>query len=99
MRCEKIIDELFLRSSWVIMVFFLSLFLYEKNLSLYKVERDELRGRLAKLSLEKAYLEKEREEIQKEVKMINESSWIALKLIDELGVVPLGSEKVLFNGD
>ncbi len=91
-----LIDFLFFRIGWVMAFFAMTYLTYgfaKKN----KIEeKDVLEGKIVALEEKKQYLLSEQEDLLLQINSQNDSSWIELVLMRELGVVPEKQIKVHF---
>lgn len=92
-------EEMFIRSWWVIL-FILGCYLsYEQGLQ--KKDRDfaKLQWQYTELQKKKKMLLSLQENFRRELNSQNDPAWIELVLMKELGVVPEGQTKVLFTNE
>lgn len=85
-----------MRSWWVIGVILLGLILYEQGLKKRDRLYQQLSGQLTALQKEKQKALHEFENLNSQINGQHDSSWIEFILIEELGVVPQGQQKIYF---
>ena len=96
---EPLIEILVIRSWWVFL--FLLLFYLGFDQALKKKNQDiaRLHERILNLQQERFIAIDEQEDLQLRLQSQNDSDWVAMVLIRELGLVPKGKVKVHFAKD
>lgn len=95
-KLQWLLEEIFIRSSWVIFIIFICLMVYERNLSQYRSDLAELQLRVSKLTTEITTAEVLNNKLKLQIRNHDNPTWVTLVLIEELGLVPEGHQKVLF---
>lgn len=96
---ERIIEEAFIRSWWVIL-FTLGCYLcYEQGLQKKEFDFIKLQMQYAELQKKKKTLQMQQENFQRQLNSQDDPAWIELVLMNVLGLVPEGQTKVLFIKD
>lgn len=91
------IEEVTLRSWWVIVFLLVSYFVFERAVYWHHREYETFAVRLYSLESERARCLLRQEELRLQVFSQSDPDWIELTLIRRLGVVPEGETKVYFS--
>jgi hypothetical protein len=95
-KIQWFVEEFFFRSSWVVFFIFICLMVYEKNIEHYQLELDDLQIKVTGLNNEKEQAQILNESLKLKVQNQDDPAWVNLVLMEELGLVPIGQQKVIF---
>lgn len=93
---DKLVEEVFIRSWWVI-IFILGCYLsYEQGLQKKDHDFAKLQMQYAELQKKKKMLLSQQEGFRRQLNSQSDPAWVELVLMKGLGLVPEGQTKVLF---
>lgn len=96
-KTEWIINELFLRSWWVIIVLILCLAFYEHEQKKRSEVSEALAAKVKELQLKRISALKAQSSLSTQIASQSDPGWIELILMKELGLTPEGQIKVFFS--
>lgn len=91
----KALEELFLRSWWIILFILACGFFYEQSIKSLNEERAALIKQLSTLKMEKEEALKAQNDLSLKLNSQSDPAWVELTLLKVLGLVPEGQQKVL----
>lgn len=92
----RIVEEMFLRSWWVILFMILCYMFFEQSLKHRDIEYVKLYHQLVDLRLARKLALAEQEKLLMHINSQSDPAWIELTLMRGLGLVPEGQVKVYF---
>lgn len=92
----KLLENLFIRSWWVILFILLCFILFEQGMKRRDQDFTKLSNQLVQLQQEKDKAIKIRDDLTLQINSESDPAWIELTLMKELGVVPEDYIKVFF---
>lgn len=94
---SRLFEEVILKSWWAILFFLITLFAFDQASASRMREERLLRNKVASLIQKKEEAIELQEELELKIASQDDSSWIELTLMKELGLVPEGNTKILFS--
>jgi hypothetical protein len=91
-----LVEEIFFRSWWVVVVFLLCHISYDLGLQHWHKEYSLLKDHLVKIKEEKITALSLKDDLHSQVNSQSDHAWIELTLMKGLGLVPEGQVKVFF---
>lgn len=96
---KQFLDEIFVRSWWVIAFLLICSILFEQGLKERDVNYQQLKDQLASLQQEKLRILELQQELKLQINSQSDLAWIELTLKKGLGLVPENQQKVHFYQD
>lgn len=95
-KIEKLIEEVFIRSWWVILFTLICYLCYEQALQKKEHDFAKLQSQYLELHKKKKVLQIQQEDFNRQLNSQNDPAWVELVLMKGLGLVPEGQTKVFF---
>jgi hypothetical protein len=96
MKRSRLYEEFILKSWWTILFFLICFFAYDQAAKRRDREEKGLQDKYLHLLQAKASALQTQEELKLQIASQNDQSWIELVLMQKLGLVPEGQQKVHF---
>ncbi len=96
MKRSRLFEELILKSWWAILFFMVCFFAYDQAAKRRDREELILQEKYQQILRAKEEASTLQEELKREIASQNDESWIELVLMQKLGLVPEGQQKVHF---
>lgn len=96
---QQLIQQIFVRSWWVIAFMLVCAVLYEHGLKKRETIYQQLTAQRLDLQREKQIALLKQQNLQRQINSQSDLAWIELTLMKELGVVPEGQQKIYFYQD
>jgi hypothetical protein len=93
---SRLFEELILKSWWTILFFLLCYFVYDQGMRRRHAEEDALIKKASDFVVEKERALKHQEDLKLQLMSQDDSAWIEMVLMKNLGLVPEGQRKVCF---
>lgn len=92
----NLLEEIFLRSWWVLLCMLGCYLSYEHGLQKKDREFQKLQAQYEELQIKERALLSQQESLHRQINSQSDPAWVELVLMRELGLVPEGQTKVLF---